>query len=123
MALRLPRLDQNTAYFTAEGRATYQMQVFWQRTVEAIEKAFEDVQAVNQQQSDTIAAIQAAQAAIAAANQAVTVAQAAADTANTAAGAANEAVAGLSSGDFDLSAVMIGGQRFVNNNGTLQVEP
>lgn len=69
--LKLPRIQAGTRYFNADGTATQQMQIMWQRLCENTETS------VNSQ-AETLAAIEAAQTAADAAN-------AAAETANTAA--------------------------------------
>lgn len=48
---------------------------------------------------------------------------AAAEAANIAAAAANDAIEDLEAGTLDLDAVSVGGQRFINDGGTLVVEP
>lgn len=84
MALRLPRKPDNVAIVTKEGYPTKAEQLWWQRSVEAIERAFSDNEAVVDDLSDAVAAIAAAQAAAEAADNKAEAAQADADTANSA---------------------------------------
>jgi hypothetical protein len=78
MTLRLTRLEALVPFVTASRTPTDQFQRLYQKNLEAIELAVNNIQ-------DTLDAIQAAQDAADAANDAAAAAQDAADTANTAA--------------------------------------
>jgi predicted regulator of Ras-like GTPase activity (Roadblock/LC7/MglB family) len=107
---KLPRLPQTAP-------SHQQFQVYWQRVVTALEQAINDIQAVQAAQAAAIAAIEAAQAAADAAN-------AAAAVATTAAADANQAITDLAAGDFEVTAINVGGTRFINNGaGGLEEEP
>lgn len=144
MTLRLARLNQSQRIVNENGGPTQFFQALWQSNAEAVEAAdrlqAEQIAAlavVQAQLAAQVDAIQAAQDAIAAANAAIVIAQTAADnanaavvvveaaaaSANTAAAAANASVDDIEAGVLNVTGIKVGGQRFVNNAGVLELEP
>jgi len=106
-----------------DGTPTMAFQVWLQKVRKADEDRDAAQDAIIAELAAAVEAIEAAQAAAVAANEAAEVAQTAAETATTAADAANAAIENLEAGTFDLEAVTVGGQRFINNGGVLEPEP
>ncbi len=127
---RFDRLPAGARIVGPDGQPLTAFTVYWQRFCEGLEKALSDLQGVNaaqsqilaellqvqQQQQDTIDALVEVQAATQAANDA-------AAAATQAATVATETIEQIEAGTLDLSAVTVGGTRFVNNGGTLTPEP
>ncbi len=136
MTSRFARLHSAHSIVGSTGGPAIAFQVYWQQFCEGLEQALTDIEAVNEAQQSAIEAIQAAQAAADAANDAAAVAntaavdaqaaavgaQVAADDAAGAAVSANAAIAEIEAGDFDIAAITVGGQRFINDGGTLALE-
>ena len=152
MRRRFTRLQSNAPICDpAQGWPSMQFQRYWQTFCESLENVLTDIEAVNEAQQVALEAIianqQATDAAQGTADNAVdaaggaqgtadaalalagdaqataTGAQSTAAAAGEAAGDANEAIAQIGAGDFPVEAITIGGQRFVNNGGVLEVEP
>lgn len=112
-ALRLDRLQAQTAYYDAQGRPTAQMQQFWQRHCEAIERSFGAL-------ARAVTAIQTAYDAAAQASAAASEAKAVVSTVTEAVASVQATVEEIQSGEINFDAVTIGGAKFVNNDGTLE---
>lgn len=80
---KLDRLQRQASYFPADGRPTAQMQVHWQRTMEAIETAFQALTGQVTDLGSIVAQIQAANNLAAAANATAVAAKATIDIANS----------------------------------------
>lgn len=102
MPLQLPRLPLSLDIVDASRRATTVFQRFWQTTMEAIERQENNQQALIDALATTVAAVAAAQAAADAAAAAAAAADAAAATAATAAAAAQTSADSVTS-DTSLS--------------------
>lgn len=88
MTLRLDRLDANVPIVGANGKPSVQFQLLWQRTVEAITTAFNQIDANVDQIQQVLGLTDALQTAVDNANAAASAATAAAAAAATAAGTA-----------------------------------
>lgn len=66
---RLPRLERQQSYFDKDGRATAEMQLRWQRAMEAIETAFAAVDVRDDNQDSILARLAATEAQVAAAQE------------------------------------------------------
>lgn len=130
MMTRFDRLEAGQP-ITSDGQGPSISFQWWaQKLLEQVESALTAIEQVNEAQQVAIEAIQAAQAAADAANAAAAAADAAAANAaveaaaaTAAAASANDTIAQIEDGTLDLSAVKIGGTRFINNAGTLEPEP
>jgi len=80
---KLDRLQRQASYFPADGRPTAQMQVHWQRTMEAIETAFQALTGQVADLSGIVAQIQAANDLASAANATAVSTKATIDIANS----------------------------------------
>lgn len=115
-SIRLPRLNTNTPFVQENGNPTLQAQQWWQDVVERLEASY----------AALAAAVEAIQAAYNAASQAQTTASVAAATADAAAeevATVEAEIADILSGDIPLTALNVGGQRYVNSGGLLIPEP
>lgn len=97
-------------------------QVWWQQVIEDIREQFGVLQGAIDAVAAAQSAADAANAAALTANDAAADAAAAATDAATAAAGANTAIAQIEAGEYDLEAITIGGQRFINDAGTLVLE-
>lgn len=111
--LRLDRLQTTTSYFNKDGQPTAQMQGFWQRHCEAIERSLGAL-------ATAVIAIQTAYDAAAQASAAASEAQAVVATVTDAVASVQGVVDDIQSGEFNFDSVTIGGRKFVNNDGTLE---
>lgn len=80
---KLDRLQRQAVYFNQTGNPTTQMQIHWQRTMEAIEAAFTALTGQVTDLSTIVAQIQAANALATAANSTAVATQSAIDIANS----------------------------------------
>lgn len=114
--IRLPRLNTNIPFVQENGNPTLQAQQWWQSVAEAVEDAYAALAAA-------IEAIQAAYNAAAQAQTTATAAVATADAAEAAVATVEDEIADIVSGATPLTALNVGGQRYVTSGGTLIPEP
>lgn len=123
MSLQLDRLQSGHPYVDPKsGAFTMAFVIYWLKTIEALETQEAQQDALIAEQAAQLVLIQAAQAELAAqqaelAAQLLLIQQAQAD-----ADSANSDLADIAAGVFETTGVFVGGQRFVNDAGTLVPE-